>query len=197
MHWRPRKVFLISSNIVVRLCQCFALCEVSHSFRWVYPVHIAAESQLLTTQHMTASSQINKKVVGVETPVKKQTKGHKQHMLILLWFKERFLSNTSCHSWVTFAVAMASHLPASSLQAHYWNTLRQCVFVCVWGPKYSIDHSDTQTHCKPLFLGCKNELKFCMQQPQHTHTHLTSDLHLIPLPGYRVDGEMGRVRGFV
>lgn len=40
-----------------------------------------------------------------------------------------------------------------------------------------------------------------MQQPQnthtHTHKHLTSDLHLIPLPGYRVDGGMGRVRGFV
>lgn len=86
-------------------------------------------------------------------------------MLILSWFKERFLSNTSYHSWVTRSATVA-FLPSASVEPTHSlrGGVRQhcctlgaftCVCVCVCSRLarwvVGIDHLHTQTHFHTKF----------------------------------------------
>lgn len=82
-------------------------------------------------------------------------------MLILSWFKERFLSNTSYHSWVTRSATVA-FLPSASVEPTHslrGGVRQHCctlgAFVCVcsrWARWVAgIDHLHTQTHFHTKF----------------------------------------------
>ncbi len=84
-------------------------------------------------------------------------------MLILSWFKERFLSNTSYHSWVTRSATVA-FLPSASVEPTHSlrGGVRQhcctlgaftCVCVCSRLARWvvGIDHLHTQTHFHTKF----------------------------------------------